>query len=1528
MNVDPTKGGSEKFTPQIGVENIMGKVAELIQRNCGGISCDAIGIEVTRLMSLFVTIREASSTNGVISASVLYMSSFLSENMLKKARSYLNELFDPQLVCESDWREFSKSIQVRWRRCVDNVLFAKFSRILSLVVTVGLCKLSDVSFSFGKFKMFVPKLLSKQSSAIDLIEAVADTMMYFIDRMIMCFRDRSLMPFLLTDSECMSLDERYAQIRVDWKNVQCGNYVIEGVDSMEAERQFQENVESIASEYRKLLETVTGFERKCITINFQNCLSIINEYSSFKVHSGVRPAPFGICFYGGSSVGKTTCATQVVDYLFLALGLNCDRSLRANFNSGDKFVSNWKTNMLAMNFDDIANDKSNFVERAPTRALIDFINNQSTYVNTAELESKGNVFVEPAIVTATTNKQDMDAGVYSNCPFSIQRRMYSVKVEVKRQFQKVGSRGLDPEKVVAFYTRDGVHTPEELDDVWKFTLQEAVEPKEENLRHIATYRVVHFHGRKMENVNIYTLCKCLTSLFRKHRITQNSIVKRNREVPSYTVCSGCNELQRRCRCLPPFDQQIGLNDVRDVANVVGDEFLALVREARSYLTFEDHALIRFVPDIFVYNPLFNWLVVAMSYSRYYCVLRNRFIYIWTCFGITSAASLVSLGPFCVMPIVAMFICAVGMTVRIARDAKRDLLEFYKSKRVGVSFAFKAARESVTFFVLCVVADKVLRDIILSVKGLNNFYAQGNLVPRGPDDIAQRDMEENVWAQPRRIELPISKLSRTVTPKVLEGVVSKNQIHVTMRKGGHGYDPNSNAMVANAFFLCTGVIVLPTHYFDIVGGDEGIISCVFRRHNPGSPGGTFRGLLERSSSIPIICSDLSLCYIGVGGSYRDLTKHLALDSMPSTAFKMCWRSDNGEIVNYTGIADSCVVKQYKNIDGGVYSRLSSPTFTGMCGATLVSQTQGSVIMGFHVAGTSGRTRGCYASLTQEQCENAIQQLSALPGVLLTGNADKFEEQIMGKKFLVCGDIHKKSPLNYMPEGSQICFHGLCIGRSTARSDACVTIISDTVGFICNYPNVFCPPKFQPDWFGFQKCLENLSIPANPFPYHILCMAVRDYAKPLLEHAEKDFWKISKPLTHQETINGRPGCRFIDRMKTSTSIGFPLNGKKSDWLHELDPDDEYDLNYEFDQEILLEIDRCHNLYKEGKRAWTIAKACKKDEILDKEKCRIFYACGISLTYWVRRYFLPILRFLQMNPITSECAVGVNCHGPEWSQLYGHMVSKGTDRLLAGDYSKYDQKIPSQLMLAALRIMIDIARKWDYGDEDIRVMEAMSGDIVYALVAFDGQLISLMSGGHISGIPLTAVLNGIVGSLNLRAVYYTRFVMPLPFRTNVSLVTYGDDNAGSVDSSIAKEFNIEVIHDILGSYGQTYTMPDKESEITAFLPLKELEFLKRFNSYIPEIYCNVGALNEKSIFKSLHYYLRPKGVLESENVACALNIDGALREWFNHGRDIYELRRSQLKEVALKHDISGFCAMLNKDFDELALDWLSKYGGKDSL
>jgi hypothetical protein len=794
--------------------------------------------------------------------------------------------------------------------------------------------------------------------------------------------------------------------------------------------------------------------------------------------------------------------------------------------------------------------------------------------------------------------------------------------------------------------------------------------------------------------------------------------------------------------------------------------------------------------------------------------------------------------------------------------------------------------------------------------------QGSLEPVTQADVDARDKEKSPWIKDitQRI-LPLTSKSRCISAEELSGVIEKNLVYGTVLA-------DKRKLMVNCLFLRSNVVIIPYHYFEV-----DTLDVTFRKVDPDSCGGKFVTRLSKSACMRIPETDLCICYSSSGGSFKDLTSWFPTDILPDHQFTLLWRSKEGTMTRASGLAHSQVTTNgVCNFLGGEYTNLSIKTFNGLCGAVVVSHGKGSCVSGIHLGGRDGTARGCYGSLTQDQITYAVDHLRLVEGVVISGTAENFEKQVLGVNILTGSVLHEKSPIRFLPEHSQLEYYGTCPGHSSSHSDVKVTPISVAVTEITGEPNIWGPPKMKPEWFGWQTCLSNLSIPAHPYTHDLLVIAVRDYKSSMIPLFQSPLWRSAKPLDTHANLCGIPGLKFVDAINLNTSIGFPLKGPKRKFVTELEPTLEHPNNRVLDQVILDEIDRCLDCYKRGERAYPVAKACKKDEILAKEKCRIFYGNPLPFTFLIRKYYLPILRVMEMNPLVSECAVGINSYGPEWQALHDHVLTFGKDRIIGGDYGKYDQKLPSQLIFASLRIMIDFARECDYSTEDLAVMEAMTGDLVFALIAFNGDLVGLTEGTHISGNSLTVVINGICGSLNLRAYFYSEyppvsFEERKPFRDNVKLMTYGDDNIGSVSKAIDK-FTIKGCSEFLDGYGQVYTMPDKESKLLDFLPYSDFEFLKRTSTYCPERGIHTGALNDKSCFKMLHCHIRGKGAQDTEEMASALNMDTALREWAHHGRDTYEMRRVQMTKVAALAGVTHLCTQLDVDYTESIQVWKEKY------
>jgi hypothetical protein len=789
--------------------------------------------------------------------------------------------------------------------------------------------------------------------------------------------------------------------------------------------------------------------------------------------------------------------------------------------------------------------------------------------------------------------------------------------------------------------------------------------------------------------------------------------------------------------------------------------------------------------------------------------------------------------------------------------------------------------------------------------------QSALAPTTQQDIVKRDTAPNEWAGVSTTPLPNINNIITTVYEDLVTVSQRSTCHCTI----------DNVLKTDLYMLRTDVALIPNHVLvkitssskaRIVSGSKQEICGV--REVP----------ISRERAVRIPDTDLALLYLPLG-DWVDTTKFLPEKLLPVTPVTMLYRSEDGQVLRDRFRVDPDVIALETGRFAGYNYKTTTPTFFGQCMSPLISETKPPFLCGFHIGGHTGTNEGCAITLTGMMYADAVKDLCA-KGVHLGPSSGTMPKQLYDVHFFESSEIHYKSAVRFLPPPAAIKAFGSVVGRVTPTSDVVDTIISPHVEEVMGVPNEWGPPSFK-EGYPYQASLAfsaNCSAGVSPV---LLEKSKKDYLAPLLETVKKKLWQgdnCPQPLTRMQTVCGIDGKRYIDKMPPNTSVGYPLNKCKRDFLTMYAPDDypDFQCPAELDQRFWDETEKMRDCFRRDVRYYAIFQACLKDEPTPKikKKVRVFQSAPIALQLMLRMYFLPIARFMSLNSILSECAVGVNSQGPEWEELTQFMRKFGEDRILAGDYSKYDLRMPAQLVLAAFDVMISIATECKYSAEDIAFMHYLAHEVAYPILAINGDLIQLF-GSNPSGHNLTVYINSIVNSLLLRCGYFALVTRakPKPFRSAVAISTYGDDFKGSVRSGF-DWFNHISFAKFLSEHDIVLTMPDKSSTPTKYMRDADADFLKRKNIYIPEIRHHVGALDDSSIFKSLHTVLRSPALTPQQSAA--QNLDGAMREWFFHGRSVYDQRREQLQKVAELAQISHVCTELTKTFDDRAAAWLTKY------
>lgn len=1536
----------DKIDPQSGVEffSAMERIKQLSASYDKMLSMDIMR-EIEGIVSVLIALKDCASIEQFFSIVFLYVRSHTNQAVSTICCDYIKDIFSDETVEQSgeehpQWLTYMRDMQQNWALLKGNKMFKQVSKLLGVLVTLGLCEAAALEFSIAGYKLFDESVLEQHQSAFDMFDAVFGTITYFAEGAYLCFKQGSVRPLLMNDSSAAELDDEYMRILQWWDLVQNGN--LEKFTDV-SQHEFDHRLEMLITALKTVNGSLKGYDKKIIGDRITKLLLIKNSYVSLQLGSGIREAPFCIELFGDSAQGKTTFGETLIDALLVANDWPLDPIYRGTIDPSSNYMDQWTTDKLVATVDDMSNEKPEFVQSSPARFVIDGCNNAQYVVKKANLEGKGKVLFQPKFFVVTTNKKNMDAKVYSNCPYSVQRRMHVViTVQCKDEFQVKSKDGIplgvDSAKIEAMYTDElGEYHPPVFDDIWTLTVERAVKPQK--MDQAASYEPIIHNGKPLVDVDTRTVIQYCIEAHAVHLRNQKRIVERNAERGQrFEKCPTCTSLKGVCDC-----EQISAHFGLDLAGAITTSCGKVTEKVRTSTdlftskieTVATTALLAYttqfiaswdwmalVPRPWLKDKYFSQFLAWWYKDNVYKKVRS--ITLWNMFYVF--LSLLLLHPFFVL-----LVCMIVLIrqVFVASVAKNQLTRELEKRTDILPAIVKNVRDTYwqQFAIICGSLVSLVA-IVQVVRHLRQIQqAHGALEPKTEAEVEARSAESNPWLNFTPQPLPVTKYSKCITRADL-----MRKVRLNLRYGSC-FVENGKTLMVDGFFLRSNVVFIPNHYF--AGRDE--FTARFTYEKPGEPGNTFESQLSTVQSVLIPGTDLRLCYSATGGSFKDLTDYFpvfdAENKMVDHPFEMQYRKKGGDVVTMKGTAvmgmqNNSVCSFY----GGKSRNLTHNTFEGLCGAVVVSATAAPCISGLHLGGTTHKPIAVFGSVSKQEIELAIEKLRKIDGVILSGDAGTFCTEQMGVKIVTNAPMHHKSPLNFIPSDheSQLRYHGSCIGQTTSKTEVKKTLISDHVTDVTGVENVWGPPKMNPEWFGWQKCLSNISKPARSFPARLVIRAVRDYKEPLIARIRSlDCWKRLKPLTEQETLCGVPGRKFIDAIKLGTSIGLPLSGPKREHVIELDPTDECPVRREYTPEVRKLIDDGHACYKRGERANPVAKGCKKDEILPlydesgelKEKCRIFYGNSIVLTHLIRMYYLPIVYFIQMNPLLAEQAVGINALGPEWDEMDTHMMSKGEERTFAGDYSKYDQRMPSQMIFAAFRVLIDMAREMDYSEEDIRVMEAMTGDVVFAYIAFNGDLVGLTEGGHISGNSLTVIINGIAGSLNLRVGYFSIYPECDDFRKHVAMQCYGDDNKGTV-SAQRKKFNIKSYSEFLKPYGQSYTMPDKTSELEEWC--SDADFLCRKTAYNPRIGKKVGALNDESIFKRLHNYRREKGSPLSDEQACAANVDSALIEWFHHGEEVYNERREQMTEVCKRAEISHISQGIHMSYDERVAKWHEDYSG----
>jgi hypothetical protein len=224
----------EKFTPQIGSAAIATAFSNLA--NIKGIPIDdKLLSRVENLGALFVAAKDCTTVSGFLATIFLYLKTEYNKSVANFAADYLSELLDAEFDSQTGefgvksdkekpkWLLLLKDLQENWSLVIRNEGFKKISHVLSLCLALGLCDSADLDFRIGGMKMFSIGAFAKHASAVDLIDATFETIVYFAEGGYACFERGSIKPLLYGNMENEEFEEAYSKCLRCHEYAKCGN---------------------------------------------------------------------------------------------------------------------------------------------------------------------------------------------------------------------------------------------------------------------------------------------------------------------------------------------------------------------------------------------------------------------------------------------------------------------------------------------------------------------------------------------------------------------------------------------------------------------------------------------------------------------------------------------------------------------------------------------------------------------------------------------------------------------------------------------------------------------------------------------------------------------------------------------------------------------------------------------------------------------------------------------------------------------------------------------------------------------------------------------------------------------------------------------------------------------------------------------------------------------------------------------------------------------------------------------------------
>lgn len=1222
-----------------------------------------------------------------------------------------------------------------------------------------------------------------------------------------------------------------------------------------------------------------------------------------------RPFPFAMMLCGPPEIGKSA----IKDNCFLQMHLSDNLSGRFEIkynpnlvytaNPSDDFYSGFSTEHTSILLDDVAQKTPEIIKQNAgddLADLIQIINKIPFLPNQAELEKKGKTPMRVRYVIGTTNTPDLSVSYVFNCPEAVYRRMVFVDIEVKPEYRVENSVAL----------RGDVSDPTNT-NLWNFKIYRYFSTGTK--RPIKRY----WNGEKYTESSA-PVCFDLDGLMMFIKTDLDRHWSREERA---------DQMYQRILNAQPCEHGISsaiCKQCKYVGETSFDEFRGMLpyytQKVRQGFDFVfGYALLSVIYTTLFCGVFFSYVTKTNSGTPSYPfrLARSLIAFIPTSMSIPRPLQLFSVIPDSL----------TNYSMYYSTDmAKTYLTEVYLKNVYpkGLSWSSYYNKDIAKLWMIPGLALTILA--LRHLRKVNNFDKAETSSMRYPEKDPDEKAKRNYWV--RDVALGVFPHSgSTVRDYDLKTQISLNTVKLDV-------EYSDRILHTNAFVVKGHCLVTVAHWWRDSELPRRVHLTYLQKNG-------LTGKLEflLSNSNVLVNRDRDLLFIRCDRLHpcRDLTKYFISNK------ERVHVNGPGVLIHFRNDTDYTVVENpmprvtntiacppYKH-DEVLYSTddcysgvVDTPTQGGHCGAPVsVCQGKNRAILGIHCA-SNGKGCTITRAVFLEDINLAMQKLDVNP--ISDNDFDVcFSSETSAMEIV---PVHPKCPTHQLRNHELVVIGGNVLPRVSPRTKVKRSPVASTVlqfykqfGYkrIEHVSPIDCDPR-KATMLSMEKAVQN----AQFYPHEIEFM-VQEMSKEFISKFTPDMLKRLHPYPLEVAVNGADGIPYIDRLNLSTSGGYAHPGPKKKLFDLVNSDEHHAVKYDLTPQLRAEVEWILEQYRNGREANPVFKCSFKDEPITIEKAeiskvRIFSASPTAFSLVARMYLLCIIReFVGHRRLSFEMAIGANAHGMDWEEIYQRVVKHGEDRCFAGDYKNFDKQMPPELIMAAFQVIINILKAAGWSDDDLLIVKGIATDTAFPTMDLFGTLIKCF-GSNPSGHVLTTPINSLVNSLYIRIackrILKEREVDWSRFSDIVSLVTYGDDNCGSVNRRYP-EITHTSIQQALADAGIIYTTDDKKSISVGLTDVSNITFLKRRFVFSDDLNRVIAPLLEDSLFKSLTVWTYSTSICQQEQLAAVL--ESINREYFFYGKNKFEIMHAFFCKLAVDQNVVMYLSqgkLLNYEDIKLSL------------